>query len=167
MAMEIERKYLIELPAEDEFVRRDAACWDIVQTYLKSEAGVTARVRQVREGEQIRCYHTEKRRVSDLSAEENEREINAEEYETLLQRTDAALKPICKRRWRLPCGEHVLEVDVYPFWKKTAVLEIELNSESDAAEIPAWIRVLKDVTGDVRFKNVSLAREVPAEDTLF
>ena len=166
MAMEIERKYLIELPAEEVFVRHDAACWDIVQTYLKSEAGVTARVRQVREEEQVRCYHTEKRRVSDLSAEEIEREIHAEEYETLLQRADTALKPIHKRRWRLPYDEHVLEVDVYPFWKKTAVLEIELDSENDTAEIPAWIRVLKEVTGDVRFKNVSLAREVPVEDTL-
>ena len=166
MAMEIERKYLIELPAEDEFVRHNAVCWEIVQTYLRSENGVTARVRQVTEGEQIRCYHTEKRRVSDLTAEENERKIDAGEYRKLLQLADASLKPICKRRWRLPYGEHVLEVDIYPFWKKTAVLEIELSGESDTADIPAWIRVLKEVTGDVRFKNVSLAREVPSEDSL-
>ncbi len=166
MAMEIERKYLIALPDETSLVCRGAERWEIVQTYLKSECGVTARVRQVTEGEKKRWYHTEKRRVSDLAAEENEREIDAAEYEDLLRLADESLMPICKCRWRMPYMGHVLEVDIYPFWKKTAVLEIELAGESDTADIPAWISILKDVTGDVRFKNVCLAREVPAEDLL-
>ena len=166
MAMEIERKYLIALPEESVLAEHSTERWEIVQTYLKSERGVTARVRQVTEGERKRWYHTEKRRVSDLTAEEKEQEINAAEYENLLQQADASLMLIRKCRWRIPYMGHVLEVDVYPFWEKTAVLEIELSDESEAAEIPAWIRVLKDVTGDARFKNVCLAREVPSEDSL-
>ncbi len=166
MAMEIERKYLIERPADTVLARHSAERWEIVQVYLRSESGVTARVRQVTEGEQTRYYYTEKRRVSDLTAEENEREIGSLEYMSLFQRADTTLKPIRKRRWRMPYMGRVLEVDVYPFWEKTAVLEVEFASESDVADIPEWIHVLKDVTGDVRFKNVSLAREVPSEDSL-
>ena len=166
MAMEIERKYLIELPDDTVLARHSAERWEIVQVYLRSENGVTARVRQVTEGEQTRYYYTEKRRVSDLTTEENEREIGSLEYMSLFQRADTTLKPIRKRRWRMPYMGRVLEVDVYPFWEKTAVLEVEFTSESDVADIPAWIHVLKDVTGDVRFKNVSLAREVPSEDSL-
>lgn len=166
MAMEIERKYLIELPADTVLARHSAERWEIVQVYLKSEDGVTARVRQVTEGEKTRYFYTEKRRVSDLAAEEHEREIDAMEYMRLFQRADTTLKPIRKRRWRMPYMGHVLEVDVYPFWNRTAVLEVEFSSESDVADIPEWIHVLKDVTGDVRFKNVFLAREVPSEDSL-
>lgn len=166
MAMEIERKYLIELPERADLDAHGTERWEIVQTYLKSERGVTARVRQVTEGEKVRYYHTEKRRVSDLTAEENEREISAVEYESLLRGADMNLRPIEKCRWRIPYMGRVLEVDVYPFWQKTAVLEIEFSSESDVADIPVWIHVRKDVTGDVRFKNVCLAREVPKEDSL-
>ena len=166
MAMEIERKYLIVLPDETVLARHSTERWEIMQTYLKSDSGVTARVRQVTEGEKKRYYHTEKRRVSDLTAEENEREIDGAEYKKLIQGADTGLNPILKCRWRIPYMGHVLEVDVYPFWKKTAVLEVELEGEGEVADIPDWINILKDVTGDVRFKNVCLAREVPSEDSL-
>ena len=164
MAMEIERKYLIEFPKE--VMLSGGEHWDIVQTYLRSAAGVTARVRKLRVGEETRYFHTEKRRISALAAEELEEEISEEEYDVYLLQADPDLRPIQKRRWRIPYADHVLEVDIYPFWQKTAVLEIELASENDKAELPSWICVRKDVTDDVRFKNVSLAREVLAEDML-
>lgn len=164
MAMEIERKYLIALP--EETLLAGAEHWDIVQTYLRSVPGVTARVRKLRVGEETRYFHTEKRRLSALAAEELEEEISVEEYDVYLLQADPDLRPIQKRRWRIPYAGHVLEVDIYPFWQKTAVLEVELASEEETAELPAWVEVLKDVTGDVRFKNVSLASEVPEEDTL-
>ena len=166
MAMEIERKYLIALPEETVLAEQSTERWEIVQTYLRSAVGVTARVRKLRVGEETRCFHTEKRRISALAAEELEEEISEEEYDVYLLQADPDLRPIQKCRWRIPYMGHVLEVDVYPFWEKTAVLEIELSDESEAAEIPAWICVLKDVTGDARFKNVCLAREVPSEDSL-
>ena len=166
MAMEIERKYLIERPEDTVLARHSVERWEIMQVYLCSQPGVTARVRQVTEGEKTRYYYTEKRRISDLTAEEHEREISDLEYMSLFQRADTTLKPIRKCRWRMPYMGRVLEVDVYPFWKKTAVLEVEFTSESDVADIPEWINVLKDVTGDVRFKNVCLACEVPQEESL-
>ncbi len=164
MSKEIERKYLIARPTDTELARHSVERWEILQIYLRAEPGVTARIRQVSEGEETRYYYTEKRRLSDLAAEEREAEITDVEYLRLFRRVDAALKPIRKCRWRIPHAGHVLEVDVYPFWEKTAVLEIEFSDESESAEIPAWITVLKDVTADYRYKNVSLAREVPPED---
>ena len=166
MALEIERKFLIDLPKEAELNSHGGEYWEIVQTYLRAQSGVTARVRQVTTAGQTRYYHTEKRRVSDLTAEENEREITDLEYLQLFQQADPALMPIRKRRWRIPHEGHVLEVDVYPFWTKTAVLEVELDAEEEAVALPSWLTVRKDVTGDVRFKNVSLARLVPEEATL-
>ncbi len=164
MSKEIERKYLIERPTDTVLALHSVQRWEILQIYLRAEEGVTARIRQVIEGEETRYYYTEKRRVSDITAEELEREITDVEYLQLFRRVDTALKPIRKCRWRIPHAGHVLEVDVYPFWEKTAVLEIEFADESESAEIPAWITVLKDVTADHRYKNVSLAREIPPEE---
>ncbi len=163
MSKEIERKFLIERPADTVLALHSVQRWEILQIYLRAEKGVTARIRQVIEGEETRYYYTEKRRISALTAEELEREITDVEYLQLFRRVDTTLKPIRKCRWRIPHAGHVLEVDVYPFWEKTAVLEIEFSDESESAEIPAWITVLKDVTADPRYKNVSLAREVPPE----
>ena len=164
MSKEIERKYLIERPADTVLALHSVERWEILQIYLRAEQGVTARIRQVTEGDETRYYYTEKRRISAMTAEELEREITDVEYLQLFRRVDTALRPIRKCRWRIPHAGHVLEVDVYPFWEKTAVLEIEFADESESAEIPAWITVLKDVTADHRYKNVSLAREVPPED---
>lgn len=164
MYKEIERKYLIRRPEDTVLARHAAEKWEILQIYLRSAPGVTARIRQVTEGEETRYYYTEKRRLSSLAAEETEREITAVEYLQLFRRVDTALKPIRKCRWRIPHAGHTLEVDVYPFWDRTAVLEIEFESEDESAEVPAWIEIIRDVTADHRYKNVSLAREVPPEE---
>lgn len=158
--VEIERKYLIDLPGEELLDRSASARWEIVQIYLENK-DATERVRQVTENGAARYYHTEKRQISAMSNFEAEREITEAEYKMYLCCADPALKPIHKTRWRIPCCGHVLEIDRYPFWEKTAVLEIEFESEDETAELPAWITIRKEVTGDYRYKNVALAREVP------
>ena len=158
---ETERKYLIAMPEEALLEQYAAARWELVQVYLRAPLGVTARVRQVTDGAETRYYYTEKRRLSPLSAEESERELTALEYMRMFLQADTELRPIRKRRWRIPYGGHMLEIDVYPFWDRTAVLEVELGDEEETAELPEWVTVLRDVTDDFRFKNVSMARTVP------
>jgi CYTH domain-containing protein len=163
--LEIERKFLIAMPDEGVLARQDGArCDEILQTYLLSEPGVTARVR-MRRGTRGTVYTaTEKRRLSDLTAVEDEREVTEEEYRALLSRRDPALTPIEKRRYAIPYGGHTLEIDIYPFCQKQAVLEVELPTEDTPFTLPPFIRVIRDVSGDHRYKNVSLARAIPDEN---
>ena len=161
--MEIERKFLIAMPSPDRLMAEGAVGDDITQTYLLSEEGVTARVRRRESATGVEYTHTEKRRVTDATAVEDERVINKEEYETLLKTADPTLTPIRKRRWSLPYGGRLLEIDVYPFWQRTAVLEIELPAEDAPLALPPYLTVLAEVTSDKRYKNVSLAREIPEE----
>ena len=161
MGIETERKYLIRKP---DITMLDALCgekWELTQTYLLTETLCTERVRRVREKSGTRYFHTCKRRLSALSCVENEEEITAEAYERDLLRRDSERRAIEKTRWRIPYEAHLLEIDVYPFWEDAAVLEIELTGEDDSAAYPDWVEVLADVTGDLRFKNVSLAKQVP------
>ena len=50
------------------------------------------------------------------------------------------------------------EIDIFPFMKDNAIMEIELNSESEKIEFPKCIKVIKEVTDDFKYKNHSLAK---------
>ena len=162
---EIERKYLISMPDVAQ-LQAQAGCqmWEIEQVYLISEPGQTRRVRRVSEGGETRWYKTFKTRVSAMTAQEDEGMISGEEYAEFLAQADPELTPIVKTRYRIPFGGQVLEFDIYPFWTDRAVLEIELDSEEEAPRIPEWVRVIREVTSDFRYKNVRLAAEVPMDE---
>ena len=164
--LEIERKYLIERPKTELLAGQAGARYrDIVQTYLQSEEGSARRVRKsVYDDGRVLFVETVKRRKSDLTAEEYERTLDRKEYEELLLLRDPARAPIEKRRYIIPYGAHVLEIDLYPFWERTAVLEIELASEDEAAEIPPYLTVLREVSAEKALKNRALARHVPDEN---
>ena len=163
---EIERKYLVRYPdpkvlqAQPGVVR-----WEIVQIYLSpGENGETRRIRQVVCDGQIRYYRTFKRRLTDLSAEEDEREITPVEYFEYAREQAAGTRPVVKTRYRIPYGGHTLEFDIYPFWDDRAILEIELGSEHEGAQIPEYAQIVRDVSGDYAYKNSQLAFEVPMEE---
>lgn len=164
--IECERKLLIRYPDTERLLAEGATKSDITQTYLVAESGSTARIRMRTEDGVSRYYHTVKRRISALSAIEEEQEISAEEYTLLLKAKDPSRQAILKTRYVLPYAGHLLEIDIYPFWRSQAVLECELSSESELFDIPPYITVLRDVTADVAYKNVSLAKAIPPEDKI-
>lgn len=162
---EIERKYLIRYPDAARLARLPGCeVWEITQVYLSDgEGGLTRRIRRVLTNGEERFYRTFKRRVSELSAEEDEEEISREVYECLHEERDRERQPILKTRYRVPHAGHVLEFDVYPFWKDRAIMEIELDSEDEAADIPDYVEIIRDVSGEKAYKNRQLAKRVPME----
>lgn len=162
--MEIERKYLIRMPDQARLARDASEVWDIVQTYLRDGAdGATRRVRRILCGGDARYVFTQKHFVSAMSNREEEAEVSEAAYARLLQEANPALKPIEKRRYRIPYAGQLLEVDLYSFWTDRATLEIELADEAQPVKIPEWIEIVREVTEDRRYKNRSLAAHVPME----
>lgn len=164
--LEIERKLLIAYPDTALLeAQKGVRIFDIEQTYLYNvDEALTERVRLRREGDSVAYFHTVKRRLSALTAEEQEAQITKEEFEALLSRRDKTRATVQKRRYALPYGAHTLEIDIYPQWKRQAVLEVELASEKERFSLPPYLSVLRDVTADKRYKNVSLSREFPDEE---
>lgn len=163
---EIERKYLIARP-DIALLKAQPGCeiWDIEQIYLNDGPdGQTRRIRRVLTGGREIYYRTFKRRLTALSAEEDEGEITAEAYARYALERDPNRAAILKTRYRVPYAGHVLEFDVYPFWTDRAIMEIELESEDEAAAIPDYVRIIRDVSGEKAYKNKQLARRVPMED---
>lgn len=159
---EIERKFLIAYP--DESVLRAAeGCRvkSMVQTYLTAPEGETRRVRAVREGDTVRYVQTVKKRITMLRAVEEENDLTETEYNAALVGADPTRRPIEKTRFCIPFGGKTLEIDLYDFWQDRATLEVELEREDEPFDLPSYIKILREVTDDKRYKNVNLARELP------
>jgi len=156
---EIERKYLIEYP-DVAWLESLPNCQrvEIIQTYLKTEDGSEARVRQRGMDGHYIYYLTTKKAVSDVKRIEVERRLTKDEYLRLLMDADPECRPIRKTRYCLTHENQYFEIDVYPFWQDRAIMEIELRDETLAVTFPEQIKVLKEVTADERYKNASLAR---------
>lgn len=161
---EIERKYLIRMP-DPAYLAAHASPSRIEQTYLLRPAPqVDARVRKRgRDGAWV-YTHTQKTRISDLRRIEDEQEISEEEYRSLLSRADPERRTICKTRWVLPYKGQDFEIDVFPFWEDRALMEIELMDEAQPVELPPEIEMIREVTGDGRYTNAAMSREIPFED---
>ena len=160
---ETERKFLIVRP-EDDYLS-SLPCTRILQTYLIPEKeGMTDRVRMRGSLGNYVYTHTKKVRLSHMSSMEDETEISKEEYESLLLRANPALTPISKTRCLLKKDNLTFEIDVYPFWKKQAVMEIELPGENTEFDFPEEITLIREVTGNHDYSNYSLSKRVPEED---
>jgi len=153
---EIERKFLINRSAE-----LDSHCIariEIVQTYLvKPDPDIQRRVRSMTKDGVCRYYYTEKKFVSPIERQENEREISAEEYNELLCQADDSLVPIIKTRRILPYEGQNFEIDSYPFSDELATMELELENAEQNISFPPFVSIIKEVTGDKRYSNAVLA----------
>ena len=159
--IEIERKYLIAMPSQEFLDTLDRT--EIVQTYLLGQKGSTERVRKRgRDGNYV-YTHTIKRKISSLSRIEEEREIALSEYEELLKRADPERRTIEKLRYCYFYSGMVWEIDVFPFWKDKAFMEIELGAEDQCLSFPSEIRIIKELTEDGRYTNAALAKWIPED----
>ena len=156
--LEIERKYLIEYP-DLRWLESLPNCRrvEIIQTYLLSKEGDELRVRQRGENGSYIYYKTCKRRITDTTRTEIEQRLSQEEYLQLLMEADPAKRPIRKTRWCLTYDNQYFELDVYPFWKDRAILEIELSHEGEAVRFPKELKLIREVTDDPSYSNAALA----------
>lgn len=160
---EIERKYLIVRPTDEYLASLPRT--EITQTYLKNEQeGVTERVRKRGLDGKFVYTHTIKKRLDFMSSMEDESEISEEEYLSLLKRADTELNTISKTRALIEKGAFTFEIDVYPFWTRQAVMEVELPSEETGFTLPETVTVLREVTGVRAYSNARMARQIPPED---
>ena len=155
---EIERKFLIAYPdvallEQKENCRRV----DIIQTYLKAEPGSERRIRQRGEDGHYLYYETIKQPVNGMKRVEIERRLTEREYLRLLMESDPACHPIRKTRYCLTMNNTYYEIDLYPFWKDQAIMEVEMSDETEEIEIPSFIQVIREVTEDENYKNAALA----------
>ncbi len=161
---EIERKFLILRP---DLLNLGTLCRikEISQTYLAASEG-SVRVRRTEERRKVTYIETCKRNMSSMRRIEIERELTKEEYDRRLATRDPRRQTIRKTRYCLPYAGHTFEIDIFPFWSRQAIMEVELKSESEEFTLPPFITVLREVTEDPAYSNYSIARDIPPEDVI-
>jgi len=149
MPTEIERKFLVHGDSWRDAVESETR---IMQGYLANNQNATVRVRVA--GEQ--AWLTIKGMMRGPSRSEYEYAIPSEDAVTMLDEL-AVSAPIDKVRYRVRCGGHVWDLDVFAGENQGLVMaEVELASEDEPFEMPDWAG--REVTGDGRYYNVNLAR---------
>ena len=157
---EIERKYLIIRPTEEVLLNLPQCDrTEIEQIYLKRfNPSITRRIRKRGSMDKgFKYYYTEKVPVSFGEKIEVEKEITADEYNKLKNEIDSKTSPIYKERYCFNYLDQLFELDVYEFSNDLATLEIELNDINNNVNLPNFINILKDVTGDNRYSNAALS----------
>ena len=149
MANEIERKFLVN----GEFRHFSTAETRIVQGYLSSVPERTVRIRI--KGDKgfitIKGIGNE----SGATRYEWEREIPVSDAKELLSLCEPGV--IDKTRFLVKHGEHTFEVDeFYGENEGLTVAEIELDSEDEEFDRPAWLGA--EVTGDKKYYNSMLMK---------
>ncbi len=163
-AVEIEKKYVIKMPNEEEL--RSVFGFsesEIVQIYLASPKGVTHRVRKRVKGGVAVYTETKKRKIDRMSALETEAEISAERFSELVKNQRPESLPIIKRRISFPHEGHIMEIDIYPEWERSCILEVELEDRDCSPRFPDFLEIIADVTGDKEYSNSSMSMRFPKE----
>ena len=166
-SLEIERKFIIKRPSLDVIrIMGKYDVSDIVQIYLASEDGVTHRIRSKSGKNGTRYYETKKTRIDGMTVIEDEREISDNDFFALAPFCARGSHPIRKQRHSFFFKEHIIEIDVYPQWKNTCIMEIELEKKDEEIIIPPFITVLREVTGIRAYSNASMSVVFPKEEQI-
>ena len=148
MAREVERKFLV---ADDSWRGTAGAGTTLRQAYLTQGQLASVRIRTV---DASTAFLTVKSAEPGLSRTEYEYAIPVADAEAMFRlRTGSILEKV---RFPVPHAGRKWEVDVYLADNEGLIVaEIELPSEADAVELPAWVG--GEVTGDARYYAAALA----------
>ncbi len=162
--IEIERKYIIKMPSLRAMESmEDYTESKITQIYLESARGVTHRVRsRVYNGETV-YTETKKTRIDEMSVYEDEREISEREFAKKSKNIDKSTRPLLKTRYTFTYKGATIEIDQYPEWEKHAIMETELENREAIYEIPTFLEIVREVTGEREYSNAAMSRRFPLE----
>lgn len=147
---EIERKFLVS----GAFKTDAKKSFRITQGYLNSQPERAVRVRI--KGDKGFLTIKGKSESGGMKRFEWEKEIPPNEAKNLLELCEPGV--IDKTRFIVPVGDHEFEVDEFYGENEGLIMaEIELQSENETFEKPAWLG--EEVTGDERYYNAMLKQK--------
>lgn len=145
--MEIERKFTIDKLKWDKLEKPEPIL--IAQSYLSTTPESTVRIRL--KGE--KAYLTIKGQTKGITRPEFEYPIPVEDALEMMKTLTS--KTLTKKRYEMPFGNHIWEVDVFEGKLEGLIIaEIELKSENEFFQQPDW--VLEDVSADPQYYNSKL-----------
>ena len=159
-----QEKFIIKKPDSAYLLKRKAQKRNIVQIYLKSNGKEERRIRMMGDGTNFIYYLTRKGIGNHEDCQE--KRISRDVYDALMLEMDLERKPIIKERWYFSEGNTYYNMDVYPNWKKYAVVEIRGDKENVDLTLPSSLEAVKNVTSNINFSNYYLSKYFPGEEEI-
>ena len=167
IGVEIERKYIIRMPSESQLASMpDYTRSDILQIYLPSSVGETHRIRKRVYSDKIVCTETRKIRIDKMSSTEIEGEISLSDFDFLAKNPLEGRTPIQKTRHTFTYENQTFEIDIYPNWNMSAIMETELSDRDEKVIFPSFIHIIREVTGNKAYSNAQMSKSFPEEDKI-
>ena len=164
---EISKVVGMPLPAQQERIFRVELTGEIpecsesmiTQTYLVTEPGSEVRLRR-REwsGGKVVNVHRSKKRINDNEVIETERQVDNNLYEQMLSQADPYRCTIRKKRQSFILKGQFFEIDTFlePV-SNLVMMETKGVTEQETVNVPPFVKVLEDVTGNSKYLNYNIA----------
>lgn len=158
MPLEIERKFLVKSHPPLVAWPSPMHTISIHQRFLETgETGVVERVRAIHGAGPTQYIHTIKRHIEGGINDETEREITSLEFNDLWRK--GSYQPISKVRVIFDWKGRTFELDIFSSPPgMTPMLEIELESMDEDVELPPFIEIEREVTGEKNYTNWRIAQ---------
>lgn len=158
--IETERKFLLKTRPDFRINElKHSTKINIEQMYLMA-GNRESRIRKRSQGDSAIYYRTEKLPVagSHVSRQELEKRISALEYIRLQKFRDFTANIIRKTRNCFIYNYQYFELDGIYKPRKEWLLEIELTEENDKVDLPPFLNIEREVTGEEKYSNYGVAK---------
>lgn len=166
--LEIERKFLVD--EADLSAAENAKLYSIESVYLDVDKMAEidpdfqgSDLREIRVTKEVdntgltKYWSVSKIGGHQLIREEAQITISAEEFSKAT--SGFGIKRLLKNRFKFTYNGNLFELDVFPS-KNIIVMEIELKSPTQLFELPPFVKITRDVTGDKQFYGFNFAEPI-------
>ena len=154
-------KYLIEV--DDELLERlkkeaNYSTSHIVQHYLTSDNGNERRIRRRERGDDVLYSYSEANYLKTNERIKVDRVLTERQYKDYNHQIDRSLNVTDKMRYAFINNGSFFKLDVFDFDRTKGILSTESTADETETKLPDYVKVIKDITGDVNYKNYYLAK---------
>lgn len=158
--VEVFKKYLIEI--DEDVLNKVKAETNysnvhIVQDYLVSVAGIERRIRKREKNGGVIYYYSEAQVISTNERIKKDRILSERQYFDYVPEIDKSLNQIDKERHSFIYDNHFFKLDIFNFDTSKGLLSLQMP-ENGEIKLPAYIKLIKEVTDSDDYKNYNLAR---------
>ena len=161
---EIERRYIIRLPKKGFLIGDAQKVLNITQAYIGMNTdGFNCRIRRIIENNEPSFIFTEKKNINGIKRIEHECFIDGSTFNHFYKNRLKNRNVIEKTRYVINKNGFNYEIDVFPFWKNQAIMEIELENENVMPPELEGIEILSEITYDAEYSNFAISLKIPEE----
>ncbi len=164
-SLRFQRKFLVDLNnSKFSFNEDNSTKIDIVQTYLGNTDYEKRLRKRIFDGEAT-YFLTVQSEQNDLSKKViTNQKISEKEYQKIIDISDTKYE-INKTRYTFSENKQYFRLDIF---SKTslALLEVDVKDKNDVVNIPSNIKIIKEVSNDINYRNINIAKKINKDKSL-